>query len=216
MISALRFQPVFSLAQQRIIGYEILSAIGSDLCCEDYFSSLDRDSHLGLLIRQLTLLATLNSNARYYINIPVILLSDSHAMSLITLKMKRNIIIELQDPENIAGLNAGQRYRLLCNLKHIQRVGYEVWLDDLTPDLLNCIFSLGFIFSGLKIDKYAFWKQSDDPAEFISFICRCHLLSNNILMEGIENHSQYHLATSCGASYLQGFYWPEHRIEFSG
>ncbi len=210
MISALRFQPIFSVRQLNILGYEVLSQLKISVDNEVYFSALDIPAHITLLEKQLTILNQLDDNEKYYINLPVSMLCNVTAIHFILSSLNKNIIIELQDPANLDKLNSFERMALMSNLHLIHSNGFEVWIDDLTPALLRVLSSFIFAFDGIKVDKIFFWQQLENPSLLRSFVYCSSLLTNNILIEGIETIEHYNIAIECGATHLQGYLWPEH------
>lgn len=90
MISALRFQPIFSVRQLNILGYEVLSQLKSSVDNEIYFSALDIPAHITLLEKQLTILNQLDDNEKYYINLPVSMLCNVTAIHFILSSLNKN------------------------------------------------------------------------------------------------------------------------------
>ena len=209
----LRLQPIYSVTKRIIHGYEVLSGPLPAQDCETFFSSLSSASHQTLLVQQLNIIKQRNDYSRYYLNLPVALLSDMFAIEQLLPELHNNIIIELQDPENISRLSPSAARVLNHNLNLIRANDIPIWLDDIAPALFDDVSSLLFKFDGIKIDKYAFWTLSETPEHLRQFIYDCHTLTQNVTVEGIENIQQQRVATRCGANFLQGFLWPEIHIQ---
>lgn len=206
---SLRFQPIYSVGNEDIIGYEVLSWLNNGDNCDGFFSSLCAADYLSIIEYQLRAISLEDKRVRHFVNVPVAVLIDNHSVDAILLMLSQNVVIELQDSESLLVLSNHEQQLLKNNMVRIRQFGCELWLDDLTTGLMSVVVQLGFEFSGIKIDKNAFWQQEHHPEILTSFILCCHFMSNNVLVEGIETLEQYQLAIQCGADYLQGFYWSE-------
>ncbi|TNV11209.1 EAL domain-containing protein [Buttiauxella sp. B2] len=211
----MRFQPIYSVRQDDIIGYEVLSKLSASEDCEHYFSSLSIGEHLKVIIGQLKYLWQALVGCHHFINVPVAILVNRSAIDTILEYSSINITIELQDPESVAKLDGNEKNNLIENMMRLRMAGFAIWLDDLTPNIMPAIVGLGFEFNGIKVDKNIFWQQIEHPELLCSFIHCCHFLSDHVLVEGIETFNQRQLAIKCGADYLQGYYWPEQQRSFS-
>lgn len=209
MCKILRLQPIYSVAQQAVNGYEVLSMLSPEQDREKYFSSLSVASHQSLLAQQIKIITQRGRNFLYYLNLPVALLIDTPTLTLLLPELKNNIVIELQDPQSISSLSPSASLCLVSNLSLIRANKIPIWLDDISPSFFNDIALYPFKFDGIKVDKYAFWKLSETPEHLLQFIRDCHKLTKNVSVEGIESIYHQRTAIHCGANYLQGFLWPE-------
>ncbi|HBC8150320.1 TPA: EAL domain-containing protein [Escherichia coli] len=208
----LRLQPIFSIAQRKIHGYEVLSTLSPAKNCEFFFSSLSVESHQALLTKQLEIIKQRDGNFSYYLNLPVSLLINLTALIQLIPDLKGNIVIELQDPQNICSLSSSAALELSQNLSLLRINSIPIWLDDISPELFNDIALFSFKFDGIKIDKYAFWELNKSPRKLLDFMDNCHAITKNVSVEGIESILHKKVAIRCGADFLQGFLWPEIRL----
>lgn len=209
MCIMLRLQPIYSIAQRKIHGYEVLSTLLPAQDCEFFFSSLSIESHQALVTKQLEIIRRQDGNFNYYLNLPISLLINLPTLTQLIPYLKGNIVIELQDPQNICGLSTSAALKLSQNLSLLRINSIPIWLDDISPELFNDIALFPFKFDGIKIDKYAFWDLNKSPCKLLDFINNCHALTTNVSVEGIESILHKKVAIRCGANFLQGFLWPE-------
>ncbi|MDH1316913.1 EAL domain-containing protein [Enterobacter bugandensis] len=210
-VRGIRFQPIYSLADDTIHAWEVLSLLHQDLQHERYFSSQPDDVILNILCWQLLIVANMKNRRRYYFNISARLLSQPRVVERIARLLRPGIVIEIQDPQALVSLSASERDSLYQNKDKIQSAGAEVWIDDLLPEHLPSLQNKLALFDGVKIDKSVLHYTAHEPEVFPAFIAWCMSRVKSVLVEGVENSLHFKTAASAGCHYLQGFMWPEER-----
>lgn len=205
MLNAWRLQPIVSASSGSLFGYEMLTHFTDPRRAERYFQRVSDASVMQLFERQQQWMGKQGvPDTRYFCNLPVSVLS-----STCTVEQGGELVIELQDPEALAALGKTELRQLKHNLALLRRQSVSLWLDDVTPALLEVVKPLAHFFGGIKIDKSAFWTLAQQPLLLQRFVERCRQLCPLVLIEGVETSAQRQLATRAGADYLQGFLWPE-------
>ncbi|MCG3736623.1 EAL domain-containing protein [Vibrio cincinnatiensis] len=205
----LKFEPIVELDNLSVVAYEMLSLCDANIDVEESFNSLDMNRKRELFNHQLNLTNVINDK-RVFINLPVseILRSD------FILEIKRTNIapaalsIELQNLPDIYQFSDIELNEFKYQVKKLQALGVELWLDDLDEALIEYFFHLDVVFYGGKIDKTTFWSLRKNKKLLNFLIMRCNLICDKVLIEGIESDSDLKLIRATKADYAQGFYWP--------
>ncbi|MBR1847206.1 MAG: EAL domain-containing protein [Bacilli bacterium] len=99
---------------------------------------------------------------------------------------------------------------VLATLKRFIEIGYTLSLDDFGTGYSNFVRMVRCQFENIKIDKSILWDLGEEKGgkqtlqSLASFI---KLQGSRIVQEGVETKQQYDLVESCGADYIQGFYF---------
>lgn len=212
------FQPIVSLPQRQIVGYEALIRGPSD-------SPLHSPVKLFDSAYQCHLLETLEMSCRevsirefsrqqgqglLFLNVnPLLLLQNDHPSGL-TLQLlsrygidPRSVVIELSEQYQVDDSD------LLANaVQHYRQLGFRIAIDD-----------LGSGFSGLKlwseikpdiikIDRYFISQLDQDPTKkaFVRTIIELAKTTGaRVVAEGIETPAELDVCEELGADYAQGF-----------
>ena len=211
--AGIKLQPIVELKTGSIIGYEVLSYFTEDVDSEYYFQHAPENILISIFNQQVKQVASNPAGYHYFVNLSVRDLLGSELENKIQISPEQKLVIELQDPENLVGLNDVDKAQLVNNLERLRERHIAVWLDDLDEPLLSTVCELNFCFDGIKIDKYAFWRTQFSPLELNQLVKRCYQITSNVLIEGIETLQHRDIAARSGASHLQGYLWPETIIQ---
>ncbi|TBL73141.1 EAL domain-containing protein [Obesumbacterium proteus] len=212
-LAGIKLQPIVELKTDSIIGYEVLSYFTDDVDSEYYFQHAPENILISIFNQQVKQVASNPTGYHYFINLSVRDLLSTELENKIQVSSAQKLVIELQDPENLVGLNDMEKTQLVRNLEWLREHHIAVWLDDLDEPLLSTVCALNFCFDGIKIDKYAFWRTQFSPLELNQLVKRCYQITSNVLIEGIETLQHRDIAARSGASHLQGYLWPETIIQ---
>lgn len=217
IINEWRLQPIISAENESILGFEILAQLPADVQSEEFFNNVGDKTFIHIICGQLNWIKDHSSDQyKYFCNLPVKVFCNPHwcetLLQLITQQdIKHNLVIELQDPQNLAKCSADEIHHVVENIDVFRRCAVPVWLDDITPKLIDFITPFAKYFDGIKVDKYAFWELIGKTDKLKLFISKCHKLCSSVLIEGIETIAHQHQASGAGADFLQGFLWHETR-----
>lgn len=212
------FQPIVSLTQRQIIGYEALIRGPSD-------SPLHSPGKLFDSAYQCNLLETLEMSCRdvsirefsrqqgqglLFLNVnPLLLLQNDHPSGLTLELLERhglepsNVVIELSEQYQVDDSDL-----LFKAVQHYRQLGFRIAIDD-----------LGSGFSGLKlwseikpdiikIDRYFISQIDQDPTKkaFVRTIIELAKTTGaRVVAEGIETLAELTVCQELGADYAQGF-----------
>jgi EAL domain-containing protein (putative c-di-GMP-specific phosphodiesterase class I) len=212
------FQPLVSLSDGSILGYEALirgpsdSALHSPLLLFKTAQTFDLLEPLELLCRQLSIQAFADSGAagQLFINVnPMLLLTSDHPSGLTKSYIQRaglapeRIVIELSEQFQV------EDTELFINaVKHYREFGFQIAIDD-----------LGSGFSGLKlwselrpdivkIDRYFIDQLHLDPVKKVfvkNMIEMAKSTCSRVVAEGIETAEELQICVELGAEIGQGY-----------
>lgn len=212
------FQPLVSLSDGSILGYEALirgpsdSALHSPLLLFKTAQTFDLLEPLELLCRQLSIQAFADSGAagQLFINVnPMLLLTSDHPSGLTKSYIQHaglapeRIVIELSEQFQV------EDTELFINaVKHYREFGFKIAIDD-----------LGSGFSGLKlwselqpdivkIDRYFIDQLHSDPIKkaFVKNIIELAKSTGSLIVaEGIETSEELLFCRELGADIGQGY-----------
>jgi diguanylate cyclase (GGDEF)-like protein/PAS domain S-box-containing protein len=96
------------------------------------------------------------------------------------------------------------------NLAHLRAVGVQVCIDDFGTGYSSLNYLHRFPVNTLKIDR-SFVRQMDDTEENMqivqSIVGLAHILSIDVIAEGVETEAQRHKLAALNCEYGQGFYF---------
>lgn len=213
VICGMRLQPIYSLANNNIQAWEVLSALSAGMDNELFFSSLSEYDNFKVLCWQLDAIKGKGGSKKYFINAPAKVLSQSGMVEKIIPGLHPGVVIEIQDPYGFISLNYEEQHNFKSLQKQIKSTGAEIWLDDVKKEHLLMLGESICLFDGVKIDKTVIWDNLLTPQLFKSMISYCLLMVKEVLVEGIENQKQFDFVQMTGCSLLQGFMWPEERLD---
>lgn len=212
------FQPIFSLADAKIIGYEALirgpsdSPLHSPLQLFKTAVACKALEQLEMLCRELSIEAFARStvSGKLFLNVnPLLLLTADHPSGL-TKKMLQQagldparVVIEISEQYQVEDATL-----LVKAVHHYRQLGFQIAIDD-----------LGSGFSGLKlwselepdivkIDRYFISDVHRDPTKkaFVLNIIRLAKATGALIVaEGIETQEELMMCRELGADLAQGY-----------
>lgn len=214
------FQPIISLTQHKIIGYEALIRGPSDSPLHSAFNLFDTaerfnlSTRLEFVCRELTIqrYASLAIREKLFINVsPSVLLQPDfeNGMTLKYLEKfgvdPRLIVIELTEHQPT------DNYELMRNaVLHYRNMGFEIALDDLGAGYSGLRLWSELLPEYVKIDSHFINDIHDDPVKFnfvksiqnIASSLHCHVIA-----EGIETENEFKAIAELGITHAQGYYF---------
>lgn len=112
-------------------------------------------------------------------------------------------------------LDAKARGDFFARQNEMRSCGVTFWLDDFLPEYSAQLDPCIPYFDEVKIDKSVLWKYPSAPEGFTEFVNHLSLMTDQIIVEGGQNAAQLEMANETGCSLLQGFYWPEERLNLN-
>lgn len=217
-IQGIRLQPIIELRNNRLTGWEVLSQLSIPAFTEFFFQHLSTDMTLSLFMRQAELVSQQYPQETLFINLPVrVLLNEERLRDIVrqAVAFRHNVAIEIQDPSTLCGMSGTERHRLVRALMTLRKVGWRLWMDDVTPALIPEVGSLGLFFDGVKTDWREMRRRHSEPAALRKLVQQAKLLGERVLIEGIENHDDLNHARASGAELGQGYLWDEQIMQVS-
>lgn len=212
------YQPIVSLADGTVLGYEALtrgpadSAFHSPLSLFGYAESCGQLYELDRMAREKAIegCASLPKDQRVFINIPAQVIHDpqfSPGMTRQALKRwglePRNVVLELTERSSIEDFATARQV-----LQHYRNQGYQIAIDDagagysslqaiaeLQPDFIKVDRSL---IQNIHLDKM----KETILETFVSFARK---MSIRLIAEGIESWEELNKLSRMGVHYGQGF-----------
>lgn len=220
------FQPLVSLADGRILGYEALirgpsdNALHSPLLLFKTAQSFDLLEPLELLCRQMSIQAFANAGVpgQLFLNVnPMLLLTSDHPSGLTKSYIQQaglapeRIVIELSEQFQVEDTEL-----FVSAVKHYREFGFKIAIDD-----------LGSGFSGLKlwselqpdivkIDRYFIDQLHSDPIKkaFVRNIIELAKSTGSLIVaEGIETSEELITCRELGADIGQGYLLGRPQVE---
>ncbi|MFS6817611.1 EAL domain-containing protein [Citrobacter meridianamericanus] len=207
-ITGVRLEPVCSLHMNTIFCYEVLSLLAPDVSAEHFFRRISPVRAADIFIRQVRFIRTLFPSGCFTFNLPARALVSERLFKLICAELTPGVIIEIQDPETIVSMSGSERELLISHIFDVRKKGRDVWLDDITPAMIDFFLALDFPFKGVKTDRSALQRTPDKHDGLRCFIEKCCQLAPFVVVEGIETVQMKCRAYEAGASGGQGFLWP--------
>ncbi|MDP2901847.1 MAG: bifunctional diguanylate cyclase/phosphodiesterase [Methylovulum sp.] len=214
------FQPIVSLMQKDIIGYEALIRSASDSPLHNPFVLFNTAERFGLSAKlefscqkiSIKSYVQLNLNKKLFINVsPSALLQSDFKAGMIFKFLKKfgldpkSVVIELTETQPI------NNYKTLRNaLMHYRNMGFEVALDDLGAGYSELRLWSELLPDYLKIAPHFIQGIHDDPIK-LNFVGSIQSLASsfncNLIAEGIETENDFKAIKSLGVPFAQGYYF---------
>ncbi len=209
----LHFQPVVSLRERRIWGYEALlrssdPVLPNPLSVLEAAERLDRLRDLGRRVRSLaaTAASELPDGARLLVNLHPSDLEDpeiTSASAPLTQYASR-VILEVTERADISGRREVEAHALA-----LRQLGYGVAIDDLGAGYAGLLSFLQLRPTVAKLDMGLIRNIHNDPrrqAVTQSLVQLCRELCVEVIVEGIESGEERDMLLSLGCNLMQG-YW---------
>lgn len=214
------FQPIVSINQEKIVGYEALirgpenSSLHHPLDLFDAAERMNLHAKLEYICRELTIkrFAELKVPGKLFLNVSPSVLLEPDVKSGETLKFLAEvdldpsaIIIELTEHKPT------DDYRALREaLIHYRKMGFEIALDDLGAGYSSLRLWSELRPEYVKIDKHFVQGLHDDKIKFNfvrSIQNMAEAMSCQVIAEGIETLEDFLVVEKIGITHAQGFYF---------
>lgn len=214
------FQPIVSLAQKKIMGYEALIRGPSDSPLHSPFNLFTTAEQFGLstrlefLCREITIqrYADLDIKEKLFINASPLVLLQPEFKKGETLRLldqygvnPRSVVIELTEHK------PAYNYEIMrASAKHYRGMGFEIALDDLGAGYSGLRLWAELLPEFVKIDKHFIHGLHDDPVKlnFVRSIqSMAASLNCSVIAEGIETEEEFKAIEKLGITHAQGYYF---------
>ncbi|MGZ8236960.1 MAG: EAL domain-containing protein [Methylobacter sp.] len=214
------FQPIVSLAQKKIIGYEALirgpsdSSLHSPFNLFDTAERFDLSTKLEYICREVTIkrYASLNIREKLFINVsPSVLLQPDFKKGE-TLKLldqfgidPRCVVIELTEHQPT------DDFQLMREaVSHYRKMGFEIAIDDLGAGYSGLRLWSELQPEYVKIDMHFIQGIHNDPVK-LNFVRSIQNIASslncNVIAEGIETEEEFKAVEQLGITHAQGYYF---------
>jgi diguanylate cyclase (GGDEF)-like protein len=214
------FQPIVSLQQKKIIGYEALirgpsnSPLHSPLNLFDIADRYGLSSQLEFVCRELSIqnFAEFNSDAKLFLNVSPHVLLQPEFKTGETLRYldqfglnPHNVVIELTEYKPI------DDYELMREaVMHYRGMGFEIALDDLGAGYSSLRLWSELLPEYVKVDQHFIQGLQNDSVK-LNFVRSIQGIASslncNVIAEGIETEAEFNIIEQLGISYGQGYYF---------
>ncbi len=214
------FQPIVSLAQKKIMGYEALIRGPSDSALRspiDLFTVADQFNlsiRLEFLCREITIqrYADLGIKEKLFINASPLVLLQPEFKKGETLRLlsqygvnPRSVIIELTEHQ------PADNYDIMrTSAKHYRSMGFEIALDDLGTGYSGLRLWAELLPEYVKIDKHFINGLHEDKVK-LNFVRSIQSMATslncNVIAEGIETEDEFKAIEKLGIAHAQGYYF---------
>jgi diguanylate cyclase (GGDEF)-like protein len=214
------FQPIVSLSQEKIMGYEALIRGPSDSPLHSPFSlfttaeQFNLSTKLEFLCREITIqhYADLGIKEKLFINAsPLVLLQP---------EFKKGETLRLLDQYNVSPLSViieltehkpADNYDIMrASAKHYRSMGFEIALDDLGTGYSGLRLWSELLPEYVKIDKHFIHGLHDDRVK-LNFVRSIQSMATSlncsVIAEGIETEDEYKAVEQLGITHAQGYYF---------
>lgn len=214
------FQPIVSLTQKKIMGYEALIRGPSDSPLHSPFNlfttaeQFNLSTRLEFLCREITIqrYADLDIKEKLFINASPLVLLQPEFKKGETLRLldqygvnPRSVIIELTEHK------PADNYEIMrASAKHYRGMGFEIALDDLGAGYSGLRLWAELLPEYVKIDKHFIHGLHDDPVKlnFVRSIQSMAVSLNcSVIAEGIETEDEFKAIEKLGIAHAQGYYF---------
>jgi len=214
------FQPIVSLSQKKIMGYEALIRGPSDSALHSPFNlfttaeKYNLSTRLEFLCREIAIqrYADLNIKEKLSINASPLVLLQPEFKKGETLRLLGHygvnpcsVIIELTEHK------PGDNYEIMrASAKHYRSMGFEIALDDLGAGYSGLRLWSELLPEYVKIDRHFIHSLHEDPVKmnFVRSIqSMATSLNCSVIAEGIETEDEFRIIEKIGIVYAQGYYF---------
>jgi EAL domain-containing protein (putative c-di-GMP-specific phosphodiesterase class I)/GGDEF domain-containing protein len=214
------FQPIVSLTQKKIIGYEALIRGPSDSSLHSPFNlfttaeKYNLSTRLEFLCREITIqrYADLDIREKLFINASPLVLLQPEFKKGETLRLldhygvnPRSVIIELTEHK------PADNYQIMrASAKHYRSMGFAIALDDLGAGYSGLRLWSELLPEYVKIDKHFIHALHDDAIK-LNFVRSIQSMASslncNVIAEGIETEDEFKAIEKLGITHAQGYYF---------
>jgi len=208
----LYFQPVVSLRERRIWGYEALlrtadPTLPTPLSVLEAAERLGQLRELGRRVRGLAAMAAalLPSDARLLVNLHPSDLEDPEIIAVASplTSFASRVILEVTERADISG-----RRELEAHAASLRQLGFGVAIDDLGAGYAGLLSFLQLRPTVAKLDMGLIRNIHNDPRRQTvtqSLVQLCRELRVEVIVEGIETVEERNMLRDLGCDLMQGF-----------
>ena len=213
------FQPIVSIAQKKIIGYEALirgpsnSPLHSPFNLFDIAERYGLSSQLEFICRELSIkhFADFNLDAKLFLNVSPHVLLQPEFKTGETLRYldqfglnPHSVVIELTEHKPT------DDYELMREaVMHYRGMGFEIALDDLGAGYSSLRLWSELLPEYVKIDQHFIQELQNDSVK-LNFVRSIQGIASslncNVIAEGIETEAEFKTIEKLGISHGQGYY----------
>lgn len=218
------YQPQIDVKTEEIVGFEVLSRFSSGtlgIISPEIFIPLLEENGLIVKYGELMIEKAVKElkvfekvgcrNFKMAINISALQLNQPNFITFLKFILKKYDIkhrnLELEITESLLIKNRKETNALL---KEIRNIGINISLDDFGTGYSSLSYLMDLELDQLKIDKsFINQLENDSTKENIleSIINMAHVLSFDVVAEGVENKNQLEIIQSKKCNYVQGYYY---------
>ncbi len=214
------FQPIISLTQRKIMGYEALIRGPSDSPLHSPFNLFetaeryDLSAPLEFLCRELTIqrYANLDIREKLFINVSPAVLLEPGFKTGETLRYleqfgvdPRSVVIELTEHQPTDDYNLMREA-----VNHYRSMGFEIALDDLGAGYSGLRLWSELLPEYVKIDKHFISGLHEDQVK-LNFVRSIQDIASslncNVIAEGVETKEEFITVEKLGITHAQGYYF---------
>jgi diguanylate cyclase (GGDEF)-like protein len=219
----LNFQPLFRLADQRLIGAEVLLRLpmedGTHLPPSNFIPIAESSGQI-VDISEWVLRRTCRQMRAWdaqgfpslplSINVSAIELSRGDlTQRLSRIIQQEHITAERLHIEITETAIARDEDQALANLRSLRSAGFEIWIDDFGIGYSSLKSIKNFPISGLKLDREFVKDLAHDPMTEViasTILTMAQRLNHPVIAEGIENEEQVQFLQQHGCTSGQGYH----------
>ncbi len=214
------FQPIVSLSQKKIMGYEALirgpsdSPLHSPFNLFDTAERFDLSTKLEYICREITIkrYAELNIKEKLFINVSPSVLLHPEFKKGETLKLlqqfgvdPRSVVIELTEHQPT------DDFQLMREaIIHYRKMGFEIAIDDLGAGYSGLRLWSELQPEYVKIDMHFIQGIHNDPIK-LNFVRSIQNIASSlncsVIAEGIETEDEFKAVEQLGITHAQGYYF---------
>lgn len=218
----IRFQPLVCLTSGKQVGQEILAMLGPGTEPETFFRSFSHDVCLAQFFEQVDFITQKKLPGLSFLNLPSGILVDTGCLRRLNRLRpcyRKNLVIEIQEPIEMVIADDSRAQAMAAGMNYLSRSGWQIWADYLTPHLCRALNRRQFCFDGVKIDRHEICRhRAYGAASLSALVIEARKLvkggRNRVVIEGIETMTDLEYARQSGASWGQGYVWPEALLRF--
>ncbi len=221
------FQPIVSLEDGEILGYEALSRITAEksaLSIEDFFDTAEQLGclwNLEKICRSIAIQSAVHkpNGKKLFLNVDSNVIQDPEFVSGVTKDflhengLKTNeVVFEITERHDVDNIDMFQQV-----MKHYERQGFGIAIDDLGSKYsgLNRINYLKPQYIKVDIELIHNIQNSKSKRSLVSMLVRhCNEMNYTLIAEGIETKEELECLHKLGVPYGQGFYLGKPHVEF--
>lgn len=218
------YQPQIDVETEEIVGFEVLSRFSSGtlgVISPEIFIPLLEENGLIVKYGELMIEKAVEElkvfesvglkNYKMAINISAMQLNQPNFITFLKFILEKYDIkdksLELEITESLLIKNRKETNTIL---KEIRSIGINISLDDFGTGYSSLSYLMDLELDQLKIDKsFINQLENDSTKENIleSIINMAHVLSFDVVAEGVENKNQLEIIRSKKCNYVQGYYY---------